>query len=667
MKNNIPSSGQSNEVSKPSGDTTQSTIDQMVKALASKTDILGSAIPTAQVILDNPDIKGGIEKRDDASRQLKHDLVHSGDIDENYSLDKVKTTLLPPEILKVRKENAVARGQKEIRSAVLDDEGNLVDYSGKISHDRRLIILIGLPASGKSTVANIISASEKARVLDNDEYKKMFKEYSDGLGSSLVHDESQDVEKEILKKAMADGENIVLPKVGGNSEKMEEVVKQAKDAHYTVSVQYVDLAWNKSLSRMLDRFQKTQRLLPLDALFKNFDMPVEKGIEERAHLEIEAAGNDGLKEQKNRLQESLQGTGWAITPGSPEGNLDLTWNPGQMDFDFVLNKAKSMNLGWSDKPDEGLKDPIWQMLLPERALATACKEANISTVSLTVDDSQCYKIRKTFEYLKSEVLSLEHGDSFARWDTDVREDEQAILKEHKGDAIDLYAKEGRLLKVEELQTGERNHVRNQHSRQENAPRDGPRSDKSERRLTKIHDVRLDGGDGAEVRAPDRSSDRGLANQNSSGKGTVQLSRVPENANTTSGSADRSDDAQTKDNAQSTRSRGVHQDVRPNCWTVGKFQGNNAFFFRHKLPTAEESKVRDFLEHNAGNYTLGNSLSKPGICVKPGNSADEKQESQISDFLTNTMKCPEVHLGLDELKNLRENDLNHGRNGQHRGR
>lgn len=44
MKNNIPSSGQSNEVSKPSGDTTQSTIDQIVKALAYKTDILGSTI-----------------------------------------------------------------------------------------------------------------------------------------------------------------------------------------------------------------------------------------------------------------------------------------------------------------------------------------------------------------------------------------------------------------------------------------------------------------------------------------------------------------------------------------------------------------------------------------------------------------------------------------------
>ena len=47
------------------------------------------------------------------------------------------------------------------------------------------------------------------------------------------------------------------------------------------------------------------------------------------------------------------------------------------------------------------------------------------------------------------------------------------MKEHKGDAIDLYAKEGRLLKAKELKTGERNHVRNQYSGQENAPGDGP--------------------------------------------------------------------------------------------------------------------------------------------------------------------------------------------------
>ena len=128
MKNNIPSSGQSNEVSKPSGDTTQSTIDQIVKALAYKTDILGSTIPSAQVILSNPEIQSGIEKRDDASRQLKQDLVQCGDIDENCSLDKVKTTLFSPEILKVRKEDAVARGLNEIRSAVLDNEGHILAF-----------------------------------------------------------------------------------------------------------------------------------------------------------------------------------------------------------------------------------------------------------------------------------------------------------------------------------------------------------------------------------------------------------------------------------------------------------------------------------------------------------------------------------------------------------
>ena len=644
MKNNIPSSGQSNEVSKPSGDTTQSTIDQIVKALAYKTDILGSTIPSAQVILSNPEIQSGIEKRDDASRQLKQDLVQCGDIDENCSLDKVKTTLFSPEILKVRKEDAVARGLNEIRSAVLDNEGHLIDYSGTISHGKKLIILIGLPASGKSTVANIISAREEARVLDNDEYKKMFKEYRDGCGSSLVHDESQDVEKAILKKAMAAGENIVLPKVGGSPNKMAAVVEQAKAAGYTVSVQYVDLAWNKSLSRMLSRFQQTKRLLPLEAMFWNFYMPVDDRIEERAHLEIEAAGNDGLKEQKNRLQESLQGTGWAITPGSPEGKLDLTWNPGQMDFDFVLNKAKSMNLGWSDKPDEGLKDPVWQMLLPERTLATACKEANISTISLNVDDSQCYKITETFEFLKSDVLSLKQGDSFAHWDTDVGIKERPILMEHDAsEQIKRYAMDGRLLKAEELKNAvlQQNNDRGQ----KNAPGSGPRSDKSERRLPKIHDVRLDGGDGAEVRASDRSSDRRLENQNSSGKGTVQLGRVPENANTTSGRTVRPE-VNPKQRSEITTADhgGVHQDVRSQCWALKPLQGKtNVFLFRYVPDSKVASEISSFLAKNAGQYKLSTLKSCPGICCISSNDESGKsasyheQERRISQFLTDTLE------------------------------
>lgn len=56
---------------------------------------------------------------------------------------------------------------------------------------------------------------------------------------------------EIMKTALAAGENIVLPKIGGYTRQIVDIVKQAKDASYNVSVHYVDLAWNKSLSRML--------------------------------------------------------------------------------------------------------------------------------------------------------------------------------------------------------------------------------------------------------------------------------------------------------------------------------------------------------------------------------------------------------------------------------
>lgn len=640
---------------------------EVIAALADKIDILSNKIPTAE------NVTSALHDQPSFNKQLRETLLQNGWIDQSVPLAKIDTTMLPEAIRDERRDEVVNRGWNEIRSVVLDKGGKLQDYSGNISHDKKLIILIGLPASGKSTVANILSAREHARVLDNDEYKKMFPEYADGFGSSLVHEESQDAADIIFKKAMAANENIVLPKVGGNPKKMEAIVQRAKAAGYTVSVQYVDLAWNKSLSRMLSRFNDTQRLLPLNAMFKNFNMPIDKGIDEFAHLEIEATQNDSIDGQRDRLQKSLQGSGWTLTPDVREGTLDLTWNAGHMDLDLVLNKAKSMGLEWAKLPKEGLKDPIWQMLLPERALASACMESSIRTVSQTIDDRQCYKINQTFEHLKTNVLSLAQGDSFARWDTDVGLQERPILKEHDvSEEINRYAIDGRLLKAEELNNAVLR--QDKHRGQSNVQGTRNGGDDQERVGVGRHDVGSDRGTGPEVRAKTSGSRRSdSAHQSQVQERTLQSVRVTGETDPDSGRTLRPQVNPSGASRLTTSGHGgVHPDVRSQCWALKPLKGKtNAFYFRF-VPSADEaSRIKDFLSNDAPQYMLSMLKSCPGICCISSNDEAgdihlyKQQERRISDFLNNSMNYEQV--STEKLKERRDDDLKLVRHGPSRSR
>jgi len=131
------------------------------------------------------------------------------------------------------------------------DEG----YNGIVKRDSRLDIVIGLPASGKSSaLTNSLSMIYNSKIIDNDEIKKEIPEYNNGWGSSVVHEESKLIEKDVLKMSFARGENIVMPKVGGDFRKMMNTIETAKRMGYKVNVHYVELDRTKALGRMITRF-----------------------------------------------------------------------------------------------------------------------------------------------------------------------------------------------------------------------------------------------------------------------------------------------------------------------------------------------------------------------------------------------------------------------------
>lgn len=62
-------------------------------------------------------------------------------------------------------------------------------------------------------------------IIDSDEVKKTFPEFNNGVGSNAVHLESKVINELVYKKAMKNGDNILLPRVGHKQSDMIGIKK----------------------------------------------------------------------------------------------------------------------------------------------------------------------------------------------------------------------------------------------------------------------------------------------------------------------------------------------------------------------------------------------------------------------------------------------------------
>ena len=104
---------------------------------------------------------------------------------------------------------------------VVDGQKRTV-YNGEVRNDRRADIIIGLPASGKSSaLVDPISSKYKSMLIDSDEAKKLIPEFDDGFGAGFVHEESKGIVSLVLSNATDKGENVVIPIVGSDYAKLK--------------------------------------------------------------------------------------------------------------------------------------------------------------------------------------------------------------------------------------------------------------------------------------------------------------------------------------------------------------------------------------------------------------------------------------------------------------
>ena len=143
-------------------------------------------------------------------------------------------------------------GQKKLlgREAAVDNlyrgrlalawiEDGLPPPSKNVS-DRQAVILLGAPAAGKSTVAHPLARARSAAIIDADEAKKIIPEYQGGVGANAVHEESGTLGKDVLRLAIAAGDNILLPKVGAGAASIEKLIDDLAASGYRVEAVLVD-------------------------------------------------------------------------------------------------------------------------------------------------------------------------------------------------------------------------------------------------------------------------------------------------------------------------------------------------------------------------------------------------------------------------------------------
>ena len=169
------------------------------------------------------------------------------------------------------KQKQVLQYMESIGSASgrFDENGKML-YDGEVRRDSRLDIVIGLIGAGKSsTLTDVISQEFHSKVIDNDMAKAQFIEYEDGLGAKLVHKESQEICERVLDNALERHENIVLPKVGSDANKLfDNIITSAKEHGYEINVHFVDLERDKALGRVLNRLISDGRYMDPALIYK---------------------------------------------------------------------------------------------------------------------------------------------------------------------------------------------------------------------------------------------------------------------------------------------------------------------------------------------------------------------------------------------------------------
>jgi 8-oxo-dGTP pyrophosphatase MutT (NUDIX family)/predicted ABC-type ATPase len=222
------------------------------------------------------------------------------------------------------------------------------------------IMTMGAPASGKSSALRGVDKS-KFVTVDPDAIKEKLPEYQAAVadhdntfkGAALMaHEESSAVAKEILRKAIANGQNVIVDGTGAHAGNFLDKMRALQAAGYHVHVAMPHLEASEGMKRLIDRAEKTGRMVPHDFARKayetiprnferiareadSFKLVDDSGKEPRTVWEGEKGGPDHVHDPafvdafRGRYSRHDGGQGGGGDSGTPKGRADGDWDEGK--------------------------------------------------------------------------------------------------------------------------------------------------------------------------------------------------------------------------------------------------------------------------------------------------------------------------------------------------
>ncbi|WP_124583074.1 zeta toxin family protein [Burkholderia contaminans] len=159
--------------------------------------------------------------------------------------------------------------------------GMAPSIDGGAKANRKAFFLIGLPASGKSSISNRIADEYGAYIVDSDYAKRKFPEFVQEYGAAVVHEESTLVtfglddskhtsELNVFGYCVAAGVNLVIPKIGANPVSIRKLRDLLIGYGYEVHLTLVKVDRLSATKRTLSRFCSTKRYVPISLVFDGY-------------------------------------------------------------------------------------------------------------------------------------------------------------------------------------------------------------------------------------------------------------------------------------------------------------------------------------------------------------------------------------------------------------
>ena len=179
-------------------------------------------------------------------------------------------------------------------------------YDGPLEKNFEMELVLGLPASGKSTRAtDPDSEKTKSFILDCDVIKEFIPEFieSHGGAADAVHFESMlimDMAKEELINGKMKGTNLILPLVADDFHLlMSNYIEPFEKAGYNVRAKFLPCEINASVSRNIARELETGRIINSSVVFSFGEKPEE--VYKELAPKINSKGLPYGIEEKNKI------------------------------------------------------------------------------------------------------------------------------------------------------------------------------------------------------------------------------------------------------------------------------------------------------------------------------------------------------------------------------